>query len=223
MLKPRKRITKRQIKEDKFVTYYFKTTDFIQQYSRQIIWAVSGIAVVFIVFFIYSKKRAEKEQNAIVDLTKSKVEYFNNNYESAVNILQNLVDSYGDTKSGKTGAFYLANAYFNLEKYDEAEKYFKEYLDGNSDDILEASAISGVASCLEEQGKFAEAAEMYEKAADQFSDGFMAPDNLFNSARCLVLAKDTEAASIILYQVLEKYSESQIKNDAEILLAEINL
>ena len=29
MLKARKRITKKQIKQDKFVTYYFKTVDFI--------------------------------------------------------------------------------------------------------------------------------------------------------------------------------------------------
>lgn len=221
MLKARKRITKRQMKEDKLVTYYFKAADYLQQNSRNLAWGIGAMAIVILAIFIYSRKELENEQNAVVALAEARTEYFRNNYAAAAEKLQILVDSYGGTKSGKLGLFYLANSKFHLKAYDEAERLFRDYLAQSDDDVLKASAMSGVAACLEEQGKTAEAASRYEEAAERFGKGFMAPENMFHAARCYLLSGDSIAAKSILEALINEYSSSPIKSDAEVLLAEL--
>lgn len=221
MLKPRKRLTKRQIKEDKFVTYYFKTQDFIARNSRTILYTVGGIALIFLIGFIWSRKNLEKENAAVVELTKAKIEYFNNNFVQATDILKDLVENYGDTESGKLGIYYLANAYFNIKNNIKAEEYYRKYLDVGDDKTLKESALSGVAACLEEQGNYLEAAKKYREAAEKFSESFLAPQNLYDSARCFSQAGNEELARESLTKIIEKYSESSLKGDAEIFLAEL--
>lgn len=221
MLKPRKRLTKRQMKEDKFVTYYLKAHDFVTSNGRLISYIVGGIAVIILVGFIWSKKKMEKENSAIVELTKAKVEYFNNNYEAAADILKDLVENYGGTDSGKLGVYYLANAYFNVKNYMKAEEYFRKYLEVGDDKTMKEAALSGVAACLEEQGNYLEAAKKYKEAAEDYSSSFLAPQNLYDSARCFSLAGNQEMAKESLNTIIEKYSDSNLKSDAEIFLAEL--
>lgn len=221
MLKPKKKLTKRQMKEDKLVTYYFKFTEYVKQNSRMISTGVSVFIIILLVIFLYERNQQDKERRASVEFTKAKAEYFQNNYESAINILQDLIANLGGTKSSKEGAYFLANAYYQLRKYSDAQEYYRKYLDNGDDDILEASALSGIAACYEETGKYLEAAETYKKAAEKYRDGFAAPANLYNAARCFVLAGQKQAASDLLKQLIESYSSSDVKTDAEILLAEL--
>jgi TolA-binding protein len=221
MLKPRKRLTKRQIKEDKLVTYYFKVNDYIKQNSRFLSSAGIGLGVVVLVFFLYTKNQQGKEQKAAVELTKARIEYLNNNYDAAIGLLQNLVDNYGGTSGAKVGTYYLASAYFNIKKFDEAEGFYRKYLDDDGDEILEAAALAGIAASLEEKEQYAEAAETYKEVATKYSESFLAPQSLYNAARCFELAGNQEEASNVLMLLIEKYPKSGIKNDAEIFLAEL--
>lgn len=222
MLKAKKKLTRRQIKEDKFITYYFKSHKYVTENKRSIISGAFFVAVIIIGFFIFSKKQVENEGKAIVELTKAKSEYFANNYENAVPLLRNLLQNYSGTKSGKEGMFYLANAYFSLKDFANAEASYREFLDKTDDDILNASALAGVAACLEEGAEFVEAAELYQQAAEKYGDGFMAPENLLNSARCYSLAGKKEAAQQMLGKLIEDYPKSRLKSDAEIMLAELD-
>ncbi|RMD94745.1 MAG: hypothetical protein D6813_01615, partial [Calditrichaeota bacterium] len=218
----KKKLTRRQIKEDKLVTYYFKTTDYLRQNSRFLSSLIIGLAIIVFLTFLYAKNKSAKEENAAVELTKAKAEYFQKNYESAIKLLEDLVEEYGGTKSGTVGLYYLADAYFNLKKYEQAEQYFREYLDRGGDDILEAASLSGLAACLEQKGQYLEAAKTYEKAAEKYKNSFLAPESLFNAARCYELAGEKELAKQKLKEILERYKDTNIKNDVEIYLAELS-
>ncbi len=221
MLKPHKRITKRQLKEDKFVTYYFKAIDYVENYSRHILIGLGAIVLISAALFYHSQKQAEKDAKAVVELTKANQEYATANYERATVILKNLLETYGSTKSGKLAKFYLANNYFELKNYSDAEKYYRDFSDDSDDDVLIASALSGAAACLEEQGKFSDAADMYKKTADKYEDGVFAAENLYHSARCYVLSGNQQEAREMLNRLLEKHPDSAIENDAQLLLAEL--
>ncbi len=221
MLKAQKKLTRRQIKEDKFVTYYFKTQEYVRENGQTILYGIGIVAAILIASLIFSSKSAEKEQSAVVQLTQAKLEYFNNNYAAAIPILNNLISSYGGTASGHEARYYLGNSHFNNGDHAEAEKYFKEYLEDGGDEVLQASATAGIAASLEEQKNYAAAAEFYSEAARKYSEVFLAAETLYNSARCHVLAGNTEQARSVLSLLLEKYPDSSIKNEAEIFLAEL--
>lgn len=221
MLKARKRLTKRQIKEDKLVTYYFKVTDYLYRNSRNLASVAGAVAVIILALLIYTSKQREKDQDAVVAFMEAKAEYFAQNYESAANKLENLVQTYEGTPSANTALFYLGNAYFQLKKYDQAEAAFREYVDKGDDKVLRVSAMAGVAASLEEMGQYREAAQMYQEAAEDYPDSFQAPENLMHAARCYARAGQTAVAVETLKTLLDRYSEASITNEAEILLAEL--
>ena len=221
MLKPRKRLTKRQIKEDKFVTFTLKAQDYLVENSRKILSAAGVVVALIVAVFIYSQKQATKEENAVVDLKKAKINYFAKNYDSAINILKNQVDNFGGTKSSKEGTFFLASAYYETRNYVQAENYFRQFLKSGDDPILKVSAMAGVAACLEERKNYNEAAKMYREAAEKYSNSFSAPQNLYDAARCYVLAEQKDKAREVLNKLIADYSSSNIKNNAEVLLAEL--
>ena len=135
MLKRQKRLTKRQIKEDKFVTFYFKAQDYLKQNSRAIMYGIGAAVLITLAGFIYSKKQAEKEASAVVELTKAKLAYFENDYAKAIPILKDLVENYDGSKGSNEGLFYLANAYYELKNYVNAERRYKQFLGKGNDDI----------------------------------------------------------------------------------------
>ena len=221
MLKRQKRLTKRQIKEDKFVTFYFKAQDYLKQNSRAIMYGIGVAVLIILAGFIYSKKQAEKEASAVVELTKAKLAYFENDYAKAIPILKDLVENYGGSRGSNEGLFYLANAYYELKNYVNAERRYKQFLGKGNDDILLSSAMSGIAACLEQQKNYAVAAKMYREAAEKYNETFVAPQNLYAAARCYALAGESEEARRLLNQIIENHSNSSLKSDAEVLLAEL--
>lgn len=222
MLKPKKRLTKKQIKQDKFVTYYFKAQDFVNANSRYLIAGLIAVVLVVVVSLYFSGKKAEQEQNALVELSKARIEYFAGNYPGAIDILNKLIQNFRGTETAKEGTYFFASCQFFLKNYDIAEEYFQIYLDKGDDEVLAASALAGIAACHEEQGEYSQAAKRYQEAASKYSDGFMAPSNLYNSARCFSLAREKEKAIKVLRLLIDKYETAQIKNDAEILLGELD-
>jgi len=221
MLKAQKKLTRKQIKQDKFVTFYFKSQEFLTQHSKTILYAIGGVILVSLIIFVVKSKVAENEQNAMVELTKAKQRYFAADYEGVLPVLQNLIDTYSGSDGADEGLYYLANSYYFLKNYTEAQKYFEQFLDTGYSGILEASAIAGVAACHEEQGEYEDAARQYGQAAAQFGDSFMAPQYLFNSARCYALSGKSDDALKALTNLIEKYADSALKPDAEILLSEL--
>lgn len=221
MLKAKKRLTKKQIKQDKFVTYYFKAQDYLAENSRTILYTVGAVALIFVALFIYNRKQQEQEQNAVMELTEAKRAYFASDYAAAIPLLQSLTQRYSGTESAEVGLYFLASSYYGQEDYAKAGQTFEQFLDESDDKILSAAALSGIAACLEEQGKFAAAAARYREAATKYRS-FMSPEYMYDSARCYVMAGDRDTAREVLNQLIADYAESQMTEDAEILLAEIN-
>ncbi len=221
MLKAPKRLTKKEIKQDKLVTVYFQTQEFMRENGQTILFSAAGLILVASMAMWFVRWNANKEQEAAVELSKAKIEYFANDYNSAIPLLQLVVNSYGSTDAGKEAHFYLANAQYNLGNYLEAEQNYKAYLDGGKDQILRASATAGMAACLEQQKNYRAAAQLYKEAGEKYSKIFLAPDALFNAARCYLLNEDKSSARDLLTKLITDYPTANIKSDAEILLAEL--
>ena len=74
-----------------------------------------------------------------------------------------IVNEYGSTESGQTAKIMLANCYYNLRDFENADKYYKAY-SGNSE-MFKAAALSGIAAVCETKGDWMNAAKNYEKAS----------------------------------------------------------
>ncbi len=229
MLTPKKKIAKRELKQDSFVASYVKVTSFYEENKRVLYIAAVVIAVVAIGVLLYAKNRADNNVSASTQLGNVYQLYDNGQYQQAVdgiperNIkgLKEIVENYGNSNAGDIARFYLANAYYHLGKYDEALEQFKDF--SPSDETLEISRLSGIAAAYEAKGMYKDAAEYFEKAATKDAKDVNAAENLSNAARDYALSGKKDTA-LELYKKLKKdYPTSTYGRDADRAIAGLSL
>ncbi|MFN0157944.1 MAG: tetratricopeptide repeat protein [Bacteroidota bacterium] len=229
MLRPKKRISKRELKEDALITGYVKATGYYEQNKKSIQYGVLGVIAVVVVLFVYLNNRSTNDRVAMTELGKVYSLYDNSQFQLAIdgvperNIsgLKAIVDNYGGTHSGELARFYLANSYFNLEKYDEALAQFEEFsADGEE---LVVSRLAGIAACEEAKGLHGDAAENFEKAATKFSGNVNVPENLYHAARNYAKAGNKERALDIYKKIKKDHSKSTYARDVDRYIAQLSV
>lgn len=224
MLKPKTRLTKKKLKEDKLVTTYFQAIDFYQKYQKQIIIGASALLLTILLVVFYTNQKEAKEKQASAHLAAARFELAKMNYDIAIDSLEQIVEQYNGSKSTGIACFYLASTYFQQKNYESAQKYFEEFLDSYaSTPTLSSSSMSGIASCLEIKKEYKKAAEMYEEAVKKYPDVFNASEHLMNAARCYRLSGDKENARRTYERIVQDFPNSGFKNDAEFYLAQLDV
>lgn len=226
MLKPKKGITKREIKEDKLVTGYFKSRAWIEENKRLMSYIVAIPLVLLAILWFVENNRRQSNERATTDLAKVYHLYDQGQYQIAVdgipqeNIrgLQSIVDDYGSTQAGEMAKLYLADCYFSLNNYAKALTYYQGV--DLSDKFLSSSALSGEASCYEAQGNHEDAASLYEQAASKYMTSLQAPENLLRAATNYSVAGKKEKAADMLHRLKKEFPTSTYAMDADRYLAE---
>lgn len=229
MLRPKKKITKRELKEDTLVLTYFKAQNFLAVHKKHIGIVVFAAVVLLAAGVAYNNNRLGNERKAAAELGKVFSFYDGGSFKLAIdgipekNILglNSIVDNYGSTPSGEVATFYLANSYYMLGDYDKALEYFEEF--DATDEVLEVSAISGLAACYEAKGSHVEAAKTFERAARAYSDQVLNPENLRNAARNYALAGEKVKAVEIYEKIKKEFPESPLARDVERSIAELSV
>ena len=215
MLTPRKRLTKRELKEDKLVTFYYQAQAWFDENTRVVLIGAGAVIIILIAVFAISNFKQKAESKASVDLAIALRSFSSNQYEQAKPQLNSIVDSYGSTDSGKLARFYLASAMYKTGDYNGALEQYKKFAAGfKGDDYIKSTAMAGVAACQEQLEQYESAAEQYLKTAKEFSKIFAAPEYLFKAARCYQLAGNNEKASDLYAKIVQDYPDSEVKNDA---------
>ena len=219
MIKARKRITKQELKEDKLVTYTFKVNAYIRENARKISTIILGsIAVILIISFIHSSQESS-EMQAMSEVGIAQNLYQVGDYANARITFDGIINEYDGTDGAGMSVYFAGDCCFKLGEFAAARNYFQQYLDDyKNNDILTASAISGIAACLEEDGNYLQAAEQYKQAFDKFSESFNAPKYLIDMGRCYELAGMKNEAEITYKRVIEDYSSSIYVREATLAI-----
>jgi tetratricopeptide (TPR) repeat protein len=216
MLKPKKKITKQELKEDKFVKFTLQAKTYFDENYQKIMRAALGIGaiIIILVFYYYNSQESAKEANSQLGIAE--IEYKNGNLAKASERLVELIEEYDGTDSADKGMFLLANIYYQQKKYEDAQTYFDKFVNAYSgSNILLASGYAGLAACNEVGNNFSDAGDLYEQAADLAPD-FPESDNYYYlSALCYKRAGDLEKARSIFEQLASEAKSSQRVQDAE--------
>lgn len=227
-LKARKKITHKEIKQDKLVTKYFEARNWFENdENKKKVYIAAGVLVVLVVVgFLYFINKKAKNEEAETKLSAVIILYEQGKYPESINGdpaanitgLSQIVNEYGSTESGETAKLYLANCYFNIKDYDNALKQFEDY--GGDNDIIKASCLSGIAAVHEAKGDLKKAGEYYEKAANVNKDVVINQENLFYAIRVYTTAGDKENAKRVFDKFKELYPKSKYLNEAKRFEAE---
>lgn len=216
MLKPKKKVTKQELKEDKFVKYTLLAKSYVDENYQKIMRAALAIGAIIIlfVFYYYNSQATDNEANSQLGIAA--IEYTNGNLQKASERLVRLIEEYDGTDAADQGMFILANIYFQQKKYADAQLYYDKFVGAYSgSNILLASGYAGLAACEEVNANFPDAAELYEQAAE-LAPEFPESDNYYYlSALCYKSAGNFDEARSIFEHLASEAKSTQRVNDAE--------
>lgn len=229
MLAPKKKISKKEIKQDRLVETYFKAKTFFEENQKTILIAAGSflLLVFLVIYFVNRSKERDIESTTLLGNVIGL--YDQGQYQQAIDGvpakkikgLKEIVDEYGSTESGEAAKVFLANAYYNLGKYDEALKLYEDY--GGDNKLFQAIAYAGAAACYEIKGEKEKAAELYLKAAKVNKSEVYTPEYLLYSARLYAGLGKKDVAKKLLDQIKKEYSTSAQARDYERYVAEFEL
>ncbi len=227
MLQKKKKLSKKEIKEDKLINFYKSAVVFFEKYKNKIfIYAGVLVAVAAIVYF-YVNQKSESNEKAGLELSRIMPLYDQGAYLEAIegkqgtNIigLKRIVEEYGGSENGETAKIYLANCYAFLGNYDEANKYYNDY--SGSIDYFEAASLAGQAGYYAVQEDFEKAANLFLQASKMSEINSQNPDYLLNAGIYYLKAGEKEEAKILFNRIKEDYSTSLAYREVDKYLAMI--
>jgi len=226
MLKPQKKVSKKEIKEYKLVTSYFETRKWIEQNKRIVGYIIATPLIIALLGFWWYQKSKDWNDQATTMLAKIIHYYDEGRYDMAINGvpqegtqgLQAIVEEYGSTKTGQIAKLYLANAYYSTKNYDKALEYYDAI--SVSDQLVTSTAYAGMASCYEIKGELEKAAAYFEKAAAKNMTIGHAPENLQKSAMNYAAIGKKDKAVELLKTLKKEFPTSIIARDVDRFIAQ---
>jgi len=215
------RITKKEIKEDKFVTFTFKLNEWIREHLNQVLMVGGGVILVGVIVFFVISSKSKREENAADLLGKAGMELQTGELGTAVSDLQKVINQYGSTESAKRATFLLASAYYYAKDYNQAQSFFEKSLDKyKNEPNMAASAQAGIADCYMQRGSFLLAGDNYVKAVSMDPRGFLSPQYLLKAADAYIRAGQNDKTREMLNRLIKEYPDSREVYQAKIQFSE---
>ncbi len=222
MLKPRKRLVKAKLKEDKLLIYTAKVQGFISRYQRQLIYGLAAVVVIggVVITTLWSKANAQKQ--AAFEGLLARDAYMRSELDEAITRSDMILEDYTGTRAAALALMLKGRVYEQRGELDEAARAFQEVIDDYAAQSYFAfGAYYALGSIHYGRGEYVEAARFYREAAEHYPDHFNAPVSLVEAGHCLKKARRYEQAGRIFRRVMTEYPRSRSVDKARKDLEEI--
>jgi len=226
VLTPKKKLAKKELKQDTLMTTVAMTEGFYYENKKYVNYALTGLVIIVIAVVIFINNRRSNNEKAGVELSRvialmdaapadpaALKSAIDGRPEQGIMGLRAIVDNYGGTDGGELARFYLAGAYYRLGEWEKALEAYDDFSGG--DRSLKAGAKAGAGASLEALKRYEEAGDHFESALSLEPDGVAAPEQMFSAARCYGLGGNKEEALRLLKKLKEDFPKSASARDAD--------
>lgn len=194
--------------------------DWVQDHVREL----SIVAVVVVVLvggvFGYRRMSAATERNAEQAFFAAQQLRQTGDAAKAEAELSKVTAQYSGTAGGTQAAMVVAQLRYDAGKYAEGLQALEQLKEGGVSDEFEASVEALIAAGYEGQGKYAEAAAAYLRAAD--GARFAADRLSYQADAARVLGADGKVAEAVkLWQAIADDPASPLADEARVRLGEL--
>ncbi|MDP8237704.1 MAG: tetratricopeptide repeat protein [Candidatus Hatepunaea meridiana] len=222
MLKPRKRLVRAKIREDKFINYTDSVQSFIEKNSRRLLYAILAIVVVFGIGTIVTVLNASKEKQAAFEGLLARDAYGRGSLDEALTHINILLEDYPRTKASAEGIMIKARVHEQRGEITEAIVEYRKVIDKHSDqDYLAFGAFYSLGSIYFGQGEYEEAANYFSEGASSFPENFNTPYSLLEAGKSYKETRNYQKARGALLRIITEYPKSRAVSKARTELEEI--
>lgn len=218
--KPRKRLVKAKLKEDKLLAFTAKAQKFGRTNRKTIVFGVSGVVLVAIIasLLIYSHKTTENNSSFMELMVRDA--YSRGELDQTLEYANALLEDYPNTNSAATALLLKGRVHEQRGEYDQAIEHFEELINRHSDQpYLSFAAYYALGAIHEGMNEYEAAARYYQKAANKYSTHFNAAVALLEAGESFEKASRYDEAKSAYQKVLSTYSKSRSADKARTNLA----
>jgi len=200
-----------------------RAVQWVQQRQRPLIAGMVGLIVLVGGAWFLRSAQIRREAFAERELATARFAAESGNLQLAATDLSRVSSTYGKTKAGQEAAILLARVRLQQDEDELAVGELRTFLDGGPDNAFVAPAEGLLGSAYEELGRFAEAADAYERAANAWSRyGLLSERYLLDAGRAASLAGDSAKAATAYQRIIDEADEdSPSLVEAQLRLAEV--
>jgi tetratricopeptide (TPR) repeat protein len=204
---------KKLLKEpDEFISTTAKVLQFLRDHRRKMtIYGVVAMALVAAGFGGYSYFRWQEGKAQVIQQQAFQLyqETFNRaanpegqkeNYRKALEKFREALSVRGWGNTAQVSQIYIGHCHYALKEYDQAISAYSRCLEGP----FRSMALNGLGYCYEAKGDYAQAAENYQKNAEESGNPYQG-ESMLDVARCYEALKQKQKA-------LEAYQKALTKN-----------
>jgi len=223
MLKPRRKIIKKELKKDPYIEFLAKAKNNVDKnrtlYMR---WALGVVAVIVAVAFVSNNLQKSKD-GAAVSLGKALVTLASGDVDNATLQFEFVADEYDNNESGNLAKYYLARSHFNDKDYLAASSYLNEIADASFKlTQFPLSIYKMLALIALEDGDQAAAVDHYEQALAKAEVTQQEQNIILDLADVLLTMGDFGRSLELVQKVLdEAMPRTPVHNRAEELFGRI--
>ena len=164
MLKPKKKITKKEIKRDPFLETIDQAQAHLEENRSRYLQIGILLLVLLLGYNVISDNNLKRDVDASSALGDALLTLDFNDKTTAQFQLETVIKEYDNTLSASLAKYYLGKMSYDATNLEEANRYLKSYLDSNPKGFLAPSASILLADIATSNGKFLDAILFLDKS-----------------------------------------------------------
>jgi len=136
MLKPKRKILRKEIERDPFLESIFSFKEHLKEKKQVYTRVVIGVLAVVLLGSFYMNSKASSREAADNIISKAMVYVDLGDNDNAMIHLQEVIDEYENTSAGRNASYYLGRIHFDKGEYEMALPHFKRYANKGKNALL---------------------------------------------------------------------------------------
>ena len=219
MLKPQRKITRKEIKRDPLLETVDKIEYNFEQNKKTYLYIALGLIAVIIGVNVLLNKQVQKNIDSNSALGMALVAFDNEDYENAKFQFESILSDFSGTNSFNIANYYLGKISFENNELIIAESYLNEYLNDSEPDILIPGTIKILSNIALKNNEFDKAIKLLDRGLRLGLDNNISNEFKLLKVSIFIEQDKTEIAQKILNEILiEKKLPIHLKQQSEELI-----
>ena len=219
MLKPQRKIIRKEIKRDPFLETIDKIEYNFEQNRKTYLYIALGLIAAIISANFLLNKQSQKDIDSNSALGIALVAFDNEDYENAKFQFETILSDFSGTNSSNIANYYLGKISFENNDLTKAESYLNEYLNNSEPDILIPGTIKILSNIALKNNEFDKAIKLLDRGLRLGLDSNIINEFKLLKVSILIEQDKIEIAQNILNEILlEKKLPTHLKQRSEELI-----
>ena len=131
MLKPRRKIIKKELKKDPYIDFLSRVKNNVDENKKLYMRLVMGTVVIIVALLFFRNNLQNSKDAGAESLGKALVTLASGDLDNATLQFEFIADEYDNNEAGTLAKYYLARAHFNDKDYLAAYSYLNQIADEN--------------------------------------------------------------------------------------------